>query len=272
MINLFPKTTRPYFIYAPGYTDISSGVQTLHLLCHSLNESGQKAFLIPENPHGFATNPALNTPVLTPQYQNFFNQNECHPIAVYPDTVRGNPFNAKHVVRMLLAPRGAYGGDSIFPDENQIWGALPSIAENVLRLPVADPNIFYNNNSPRSGSCFYAHKYDRIHGNALMPITDGMKRLEGTPQELAEILRASESCYLYELTAVITEAALCGCPVKLIRSPYFNKIDTSCMMGDVSWDDGEIVKECSDYLPEYQRFIDDFQSQLANFIEKSQQL
>lgn len=272
MINLFPKKNRPYFIYAPGYTHMSSGVQTLHLLCHALNESGQRAYILPENPNGFATNPSLNTPLLDPQFQNFYQQNDCSPIAIYPDTVRGNPFNTKHVVRMLLAPRGAYGGDSVFPDSDQIWGALPSIADNVIRVPVTDTNIFYDNNSRRNGSCFYAHKYDRIHGNQLLSITDGFTRLEGRPEKLAEILRNSKACYLYELTSVITEAALCGCPVVLIRSEYFNTIDPSCMMGNVKWSDGEIVKECDNYLPEYQNFIANFQNQLENFIKKTQEI
>ena len=45
----------------------------------------------------------------------------------------------------LLAPAGAYGGDFAFPETDMIWGTLPSIAENVLRIPVSDPEIFYTN-------------------------------------------------------------------------------------------------------------------------------
>lgn len=279
-MNLFPKQKMPFLIWAPPYTHTSSGVRTLHLLCHALNESGEKAYIVPSSYTGFSLNPELNTPLLSLQHQAFYGDSF---IAVYSDVVKGNPFNAKHVVRYLLAPRGAYGGDAVFSETDQIWGCLPSLGGNILRLPVSDTNIFYppENNvmgfgtdfvsaTGRSGTCFYSHKYE-MHGNQpLLDITANSTRLTGSLERLADILRKSEMCYLYELTSAITEAALCGCPATLIRTPYFNTIDPSCMMGDVRWSDGEIVKECSDYLPEYQRFVDDFPKQLANFVEKTQ--
>lgn len=275
-MNLFPKNKTPYLIWAPPYTHTSSGVRHLHLLCHALNEVGEKAYIAPSSYTGFVSNPALNTPLLPIHYQNFYESNF---IAVYSDVVRGNPFNAKYVVRMLLAPRGAYGGDTVFPDTNQIWGALPSIAENVLRLPVSDPDIFslpwpcYKGEIVnRNGTCFYSYKYE-MHGNQkLMDTTSSSTRLIGSLEQLSTILRGSERCYLYELTSVITEAALCGCPVTLIRTPYFNTIDKDCMMGDVQWSDGEIVKECDNYLSEYRNIVDDFPGQLNNFIKKTQEL
>lgn len=285
-MNLFPKIKTPYFIYSPSYTHTSSGVMTLHLLCHALNESGQKAYLYPDQKI-YAVNPHLNTPTVHdfPQFQNFYQHSNINPIVVYPDIVRGNPLNAKHVVRYLLAPRGDHGGDCDFPDTDQVWGALPSIADNVLRLPVCDTDIFYpliKKNSDweiiskdevilpkRSGSCFYSHKYE-IFGNTLLEMPVDCESVSGTPQQVADILRRKEICYLYEVSSIITEAALCGCPVELMRTPYFNKIDPQCMMGNVKWSDGEIVKLCDDFLPEYKMIVDDFPSQLQNFINKTQ--
>ncbi len=269
-MNLFPKLQRPYFVYAPGYTHISSGVRTLHLLVHALNEAGQKAYIVPQDGRGFATNPALNTPLCEPQHINFYAQN-LGAIAVYPDVTRGNPLGLKNVVRYLLAPAGKYGGDATFPATDNVWGALPSIAKKTLRIPVSDPNIFYHPGvNIRDGSCFYAHKYDKIHGQKLLPITENSQRLEGSLDLLANILRGSEVCYLYELSSVITEAALCGCPIELIRTDYFNKIDAACMMGNVKWSDGEVVKECDDYLPEYKKIIGDFEVNLLEFIADTQ--
>lgn len=268
-MNLFPKQKTPYYVWAPPYTHTSSGVRHLHLMCHALNEAGERAYIVPSSYTGFVLNPALNTPLLPIQHQNFYEKNF---IAVYSDVVRGNPFNAKHIVRMLLAPRGAYGGDTAFPDSDQIWGALPSLADNVLKLPVSDIGIFYKGNKDRHGTCFYSHKYE-MHGNQkLLDITGSSTRLTGSLEHLADILRKSEMCYLYELTSAITEAALCGCPVTLIRTPYFNTIDKDCMMGDVRWDDGDIVKECADYLSEYKEIVDDVPRQIENFITKTQGL
>lgn len=269
-MTLFPKKKIPYFIWSPPWTHTSSGVQTLHLLCHLLNEAGERAYIIPNNYTGFATNPGLNTPVLSIHHQNYYGQDF---IAVYSDVVRGNPFNAKYVVRYLLAPRGAYGGDPEFPDTDQIWGALPTLADNVLRIPVTDPNIFWCENIHlRQGSCFYSSKYEMHGRQELLELTVSSTRLVGKPEYIADILRGSEVCYLYELTGVITEAALCGCPVVLVRTPYFNSIDPECLMGLVKWNDGEIVKECDDYLPEYQKFIDAVPTQIKNFIRKTGEL
>lgn len=266
MINLFPKKTKPYYIVSPSYEYRSSGVMSLHLLCHALNEAGQVAQLAAIG-SPFFINHNLNTPLAVAG--EFID-----PIVVYPDITKGNPLGAKRVVRYLMAERGKYGGDSEFPETDQVWGALPSLADNVLRIPVCDTNVFYKSvwSIERSGACFYSLKYDRVCGNELLPITDGMTRLEGSPQDIAAILRRSKACYIYELTSVMTEAALCGCPVVLIRTPFFNTIDPTCMMGDVRWDDGEIVKECHNYLPEYHRYIDNFESELQEFIRKTQEM
>lgn len=269
-IDLFPGSSRPYLIVSPSYTHKSSGVRTLHLLCHALNESGQKAYIVQDKDGGFALNPHLNTPVLTPQHWNYFQETQ-EFIAVYPDIIRGNNLNAKHVIRYLLAPRGAYGGDSIFPESDQIWGALPSIAENVLRIPVSDPKIFYPSQFVRQGSCFYSHKYE-MHDNQLLEATRDSVRLEGSLENIADILRRSTVCYVYEVSSILTEAALCGCPVELIRTPYFDEIDPACMMGDVKWFGGAIVKECVDYGTEYDRFIENLPTELVNFIKKSQEM
>lgn len=266
-MTLFPKKKRPYYIWSPSYTDKSSGVKTLHFLCHALNESGYVAQLLPYmqgcGGEKYFVNPNLNTPVATMsgEFEN--------PIVVYPDIIRGNPFGAKSVVRYLLAPRGAYGGDKIFPETDQIWGALPSIAENVLRIPVCDPEIFYDIGDVRKGSCFYSHKYE-MHGNELLDIAKDSKRLEGSQEEIAEILRTSEVCYLYEVSSILTEAALCGCQVVLVRTSYFNTIDSSCMMGKVRWSDNEVVKECDDYHFQYRKILKDWYHDLLNFIKKTQ--
>lgn len=266
-MTLFPKVKIPYYIYTPSYTHKSSGVRTMHLLCHALNEIGERAYLFPDNGNKWAAHPHLNTPTVYDmlQYQNFYGDNY---IAVYPDIVRGNPMNAKRVVRYLMAPRGAYGGDAEFPETDNIWGGLPSIADKVLRIPVSDTSIFYNDKQERLGSCFYSHKYE-MHGNKLLDHIEGTK-LEGSLEEIANTLRKSATCYLYELSSVITEAALCGCDVVLVRTPYFNKIDSSCMMGNVWWDDGEIVKQCDDYLFEYKEIESQFWGNLQSFIKNTQ--
>lgn len=267
----FPRTRRPYFIVAPSYTDKSSGVRTLHLLCHALNVSGERAFIISSSGENCLLHPDLNTPILTRDQRFFYEQNGPAPIAVYPDITKGNPLGAKNVVRYLMAPRGAYGGDETFPETDNIWGGLPSLAEKVLRVPVSDTSVFRRGVSEgRSGSCFYSHKYDRIHGNLLLDLTKDSTRLEGTLQEIADILRASAVCYLYEMSSILTEASLCDTPVVLLRTPYFNSIDPDCMGANIRWHDGEVVKHPCDYRQKYYLEKDEFPREIAHFIYQTQ--
>lgn len=217
------RMKKAYIILAPSWTEISSGPRALHLLAHELNNTGQDAYIFPENSQGFALNPNLNTKLLKPEYANYYRENI---IAVYPDVTRGNPLNSRHVVRWLLAPAGQYGGDKEFLESDHIWCFRQDIAEQqktdkILCLPTFKPHIFFDNNSPRSGTCFYAHKYDRIHGNSLLPITENSLRLEGTPEYIASILQRSEKCYLYEPSEIKVHSAMAGCPVEEVITPYF---------------------------------------------------
>lgn len=253
MLNLFPETRIPYFIYAPPWTHISSGVRALHLLCHALNESGQRAYLVPVN-MVFYSNPDLNTPILNEEHAAWYNIKGIDPIAIYPDIVQGNPFKAKKVVRWLLAPAGDYGGDKAFPETDKIYGYTKNIAEPVLCLPTFDRSTFKSASSERGGSCFYSFKYDKIHGNTLLPLTDGMTRCEGTAEEVARILQTHEDCYIYERSEIFVLAKLCGCkPVPVLTDYWDGKMP-------------EEFKKTQDQLHE------NFDWQLKLFIEETQRM
>lgn len=297
MLNLFPLQRKPYIIWSPGYNYWSSGVRALHLLCHALNVHERrtnhypsfKAFLWPESGQGFAVHPGLETPILSmhPEYQNYYQSNGINPIVIYPEKIRDNPLQAKKVVRWLLAPPGLYGGPTEFPGED-IWSYLPGIARNmgsdkVLRIPVSDTSIFYppeQRYGGRAGACFYAHKYDKIHGKELLPITDGMTRIEGKPEVVADLLRKSNACYTYENSQIIQEAQLCGCPVVLIRTEYFNQFPESAghIAHGIRWHDelGYITKDGPDWIPAVQHLYEklhwEFEGQLERFIKKTQEL
>lgn len=97
--------------------------------------------------------------------------------------------------------------------------------DKIITVPTFDDKIFYNQNRPsRSGACFYSNKYDRLLGYKLLPITEGMTRIQGTVENVAEIYHSHETCYVYEDTEVIFNASLCGLKVILIRTPYFSDL------------------------------------------------
>lgn len=220
----FPEVKSPYYVYSPSWTHLSSGARALHLLVHFLNKAGHKAYLCPPSGEGYCINPTLETPLIKPEFENFYNHSGIDPIIVYPDIVKGNPFNGRKVVRWLLAPAGLYGGDTVFPATDKIWGYRSDIAKPTLCLPTFDQRVFYHGTGIRSGTCFYSHKYDKIHGNKLLPITSLSCRLEGSPEHIAYILRRSEKCYVYEQTEIAVLAPLCGCPVEVVSTPYYRAL------------------------------------------------
>jgi hypothetical protein len=271
-MSLFLKKNRPYFILAPSYTHKSSGVRTLHLLCHALNSIGESAFLCPfgNGSDVYKVNHSLSTPIV--------DADDDEAVAIYPDIIRGNPLNKERVVRYLLGPTPWHGE---FAETDSIWGYTTSLAKkyntkNIILLPTFDRNIFHvkeNKIFPRSGSCFYSHKYDKIHGNKLLPVTDKSIRIENMkPDEVSEVLNRTEVCYVYEMSEIIVNAGLCGCPVRLVRTPYFNNLDEDIDFDfpHVSWDDtGEKVKTLGKSI---EKIMEDFPYQLRRFVNDTQSM
>jgi O-antigen biosynthesis protein len=260
---------RPYLIWAPAWTPRSSGTRVLHLLTHRLNEAGEKAYLVCASPGEYVSNPLLNTPMATEMLLRFYAGEQIDPVVVYPDIVQGNPCKARHVVRYLLAPAGLYGGDSWekFGKKDLVFTYRTDIDEDkkrngVLTLPTFDPKIWYPPPvAARSGACYYAHKYDKIHGNKLLEESAGAVRLEGSWKEIAAVLRKSEVCYLYEMSEVAVTAAMCGCPVKeLAVGTYWNGLPK----GD-KWDFAIKEGECG-----WVRWEERFKKQLREFILATQ--
>lgn len=264
-MNLFPKVPTPYYVASPPWTHTSSGVRTLHLLVHALNESGHKAYLIPLQEGQYNRNPHLNTPLLDDDYENFYNHAQIHPIAVYPDIVIGNPYNCRKVVRYLLAePREEVKKE--FHPMDKIYHYRSDMGRPTLCLPTFDPNVFYkpfavypNEDGKtarlhvRQGTCFYSCKYEAF-GNKLLPITEHSIRLEGTHEYIADILRNAEKCYVYEHSEIAVLAKMCGCLVEEIKTPYWQGTDDKWQFskGDV------------------QTWVEEFDVQLKAFIEDTQ--
>lgn len=264
-MQIFPEVRRPYFIGAPAWTFKSSGVRSLHLLCDALNNAGEKAWLLPQAVQGWCTHPMLETPVATQELLNFYKGADIEPVVVWPDVTLGNPLGYGKVVRWLLAPAGAYGGSSM--EEFREWGdkvySYRTDIENidgVLCLPTFDPSVFHPPvpGEKRYGSCFYANKYDRIHGQKLLPVTEKSIRLQGSWKVIAEVLRSSEVCYVYEMTEIIVLAQMCGCKVSFVKTPYFAGVDLTTW--DFAFDATISVHENVD------KWEKRFEAQLEKFI------
>lgn len=229
--NFYSAEHAPYYICALDYIQQSAGIRALHYLCHALNESGMEAYVTCQQ-----IVPQLRTPVLNSQALEHHHLAGRKPIVVYPEIIPGDPLETGGVVvRWLLNRPGLIGGDTTFPDDNLIFAYdmhyLPQGMEGEpLHIPTCDLSIFNNGNNPddeaRELVCFYAHKY-LAQGGQLTEQAKGAVSLckdqKLSPQALAAILRKSRVLYVYEPTALIAEALLCGCPVVVIESDYWRE-------------------------------------------------
>lgn len=258
MLNLFPEKKSPYFIWAYPWDPCSSGGRSLHLLCHALNQKGHMAFLVQVN-NWMATNPTLHTPVLNPgQVSSYAYDEKTSPIVIYPEIVEGNPLESRKVVRWILGPHG----ETTYASTDKIYGYTQDLGENTLCLPTFDERIFYSprESNIRKGDCYYAHKYDKIFGNNLLLLTYGMTRCEGTPEQVADILRSHEACYVYERSEILVNAKLCGCKILPVLTNYW---------------DGKLPKEFFNKdksLVSQDKLIENFEWELDRFIEETQRM
>ena len=230
--SFFGSRHQPYYICAPDYRQSSAGTRCLHYLCHSLNEMGLEAYISP----ALTTSPYLRTPRLTKDIVRGHFISGRRPIAVYPDTVSGNPLSAPTVARWLLNRPGHLGGDTHFPADDLLfyfdpWTLPEGMSGDMLRMPTVDTRLFNNIDNEfegrRSGFCYYANKYLSFGGEISQHfIQNGTSLCHDIPrshEQIAAILRQSETLYCYEPSAIVQEALACGCAVVIVSSDYWEK-------------------------------------------------
>ncbi|MDD5363741.1 MAG: glycosyltransferase [Gallionellaceae bacterium] len=252
-LDFFRSVNAPYYIHGLDYRQSSAGIRVLHHLCHALNELGEEAYIVAN-----VTNPYLRTPKITKGIIARHAQTGRLPIAVYPEVVTGNPFQAHVVARWILNKPGHIGGELVYdPDEllfiYQKTYAPEGVLTHPLYIPAVDGRIFNNRDNPcdgkRAGACYYAHKY-LVFGGALTHHASGAislcQDIARSHEEIADILRRSEVMYSYEPSAIVTEALQCGCPVVMIPSDYIAaNYDYTLLQGpgvEIGSDDQALVR------------------------------
>lgn len=287
MRNFYSTDHAPYYIFALDYQQQSAGVRALHYLCHALNESGKEAYITCET-----TSPNLRTPVLTEAVLKQHHTSGRKPIMVYPEIVSGDPMAAGGVVvRWLLNKPGHIGGDTVFPDDNLIFAyaanfLTPGMHGEILHIPTYDLTIFNNDNNPdddkRELVCFYAHKY-LIHGGKLTAhVQRAVSLCKDQPlthTEIAAILRRAKLLYIYEPTALVVEALLCGCPASIIETEYWRShagnfacgVGTGVIMGDDPESVARARESIHDYRTKHENtYLKEAWEQLDRFVESTQ--
>lgn len=286
----------PYYVVASPYSRSSAGIKVLYHLCHHLNLKGYPAYIVPYHcvQVKYATPIDLLTPILTKAIHEKHIDEGKKPTVIYPETIKGNPLQAKTVVRYLLNYPTLLGGQGSYDKDDIIFSYSQLIAKtshsdprNILFIPTSDPKIFHPppSKTPRNGSCFYAAKYRHFHGGKLHKITENSfeitryKKDSPTQDEIANILRKSETFYCYEDSALALEATLCGCPAVFIPNEYFSgtPIAQHELKGDgfaFGTESSKIVTARQTVTKAFKNYQDSdkiYEKQLNHFIRHTQQ-
>ena len=189
-----------FYIYSPPFSPNSGGIIALHVLATNICSLGEDAKMV------------------------YFGQEfDILPddVAIYPESIDGNPLNAQIVVRWVLQTPGIIGGNGIWgendlvykytnyfkaPDESKVRGELRALD---LKL-----DIYYNKGLTRSGSCYIVRKG---HAKPLNAHPEDALSLDnyvemGGDQYLAKIFNEKKYFISYDHSNfMVVQAALCGC-------------------------------------------------------------
>ena len=297
--SLYGAKSHPYFIYAPRWINSSAGIKALHFLCHALNTSGQKAYLVlTEGPHQGEprVNYQLLTPILSQEGCDAYFKAGVTPVVIYSETIPGNPLGATCIVRYLMNFAGALGGPSLF-DENELivsfskkiaedYGAKNCISEpKVLFLPPIDPREFIKTENKEAFQLVYAGKYRSFIGKP--PKVGNLQSVEifrdgprmQSREQVKQLLSRASILYSFENSSIVTEAILSGTPARFVKNEFLGEIiaETELGVGGLVQSESEADLESARQLidagiDQYYKKIDDFFLDLREFIETTQNL
>lgn len=226
---------RPIIVYCPPFDENSGGAIVLHCLVDQMRSLGVDAYAASASKYTgrdipnwlkavkewnhrrrrgeFKTHPSMNVPLAKAGLHH-------KAIVVYPETVVGNPLEARWVVRWLLNSPGAFGIDpEISPEEEVFYyqkafvGGVDGVSQsNLLQVRWLREDIYSDRGLTRKGTCRMIRKGNPAGANAI-PQVDQSILLDGkSHSEIAEIFNTTEVFYCHDpYTMYAYYAALCGC-------------------------------------------------------------
>jgi len=305
-----PKHNKEFYLFAPPYKRASAGVTVIHMLCDQLNRHGYPAYMVPDYRYfgkfgysNFSSKNSLICPVVSRLELERSLSEKKIPIIIYPETISGNPLNAKNIVRYLLYYNGALQSavDALANIENEgllyytndirrSLGDFPDRAkfESRLTMPVQDPSLYQPLHiGDRVKEYYYAEKFIHVHkGNVPNVIVERATRItrdggdSPTPEQLVKVISEAKVLHVFEDTALSYEALLAGCVVNYHPSGIFNNVEKSTTIDELG-----VVGTISSYLPNaeeikkaqdqvylhqanYQKWLDFAYSDFLDFINK----
>jgi hypothetical protein len=237
-------TLNPIYIYAPPFVTWSAGIRVLHQICDQLNSIGIPAWLALHGPASQnEVSLELDTPLLNKDVLRSHIESGFKAIAVYPETISGNPLNAAVTITWILNSPKLLGGIETFKSDF-VYGFTETLVneyednsnlkvDGSIFLPPLDvkevAKVVRKEDLSDPFRLLYCQKFralggipDAFEGKVIEVerfTTDAPSRAE-----LLELISRSEEVIVYENSTIVTEAEIIGTPVRCISNEWFNSL------------------------------------------------
>lgn len=279
-----------FYIQAPDFNQSQPWAVQLHGLCHLLNRLGHEAYLT-----GCTTSSGhLWTPHLLPSAQAAHYRAGRLPITVRMYAGSGTTHKGAHAGLLVqYLPEGLFL-NGVEQTEGQVLLHLSSSSSQEstalsLRLPWADVTLFHSNtNVARDGAPLLYAEHVHAQNEKIRPehaqLQDISPSVVGTLSaiERAQLLRQAQCLYVYEISNIVTEARLCGCPVVYVSNDmalttppngYWNAHGTVWNQHELNVEQQQtLAADLQEFSQRYQALVAHSQQDVEQFAQVAQTL
>lgn len=212
---------------------MTGGIVAMHKLAHNLAKTGHNVFTFcePEYPHEnirvIQSDKKKINDDQTEWSWELFEYPLNKTISIYPQIVRGNPYNTKHVSRWILYHtekfiEDQYGDQDIYFNFGN-FKTFKNVPERKLTVFNYGFDKFYStNNESRKGFCHISHKNTPPIGPEIFKSFNsfdlGGWKTKGAFDYLREQFNKYEYFLTYDQKSFFTlAAALCGCKAIILN-------------------------------------------------------
>lgn len=259
-------------IAAKPFTESSAGIKAKYVLQSLISEFGLKASIIPIGKTKYFDQKLL-----------FKTQsaNSCErvSVAIYDESIYGNPLGADIVIRWFLNRPGAIYDAAKFNSPNELQYVFAQEINSdlkILNVNTVDFDFFKNSESRlRTNALFYSGKNRAIGTRFTLPKNtieihrSGKQKQSRT--ELRDLLQSSRVLYLAEDSAIALESAIAGCPVVFLQNYFSNqRLNSNLAIGvaktDSDWDLRIATEDCKRIVQYENEIILRSYNSVANFL------
>lgn len=222
---------KTYLIVASFFNRDIGGVLVFYYLCELLRNLGENAYIIADKNvckgrmwNRLARESGFNI--------DFYDKKITDEVVIYAETIFGNPYNGKNVVRYLLHKPGFHThGKFHYGESDLIIGyreafttkEFPITDENCISIVYTMDDVYYQTNfSKRKKTCYMVRKgIDKdlnLHPNDSICVDDK------SHEEIAKIFNECDKFICYDTDTYFSEFAVrCGCTSIVIPNGCVSK-------------------------------------------------